>query len=371
MNACFSKISIIVIFFFATTASAQLKNEIFHQRDSLYQGDTQTVRLHFESLIYLRNTEYFDIIEDGQTYFGNLLQLHASYQPYRNVIIKAGVQTRQDYGSNKLLSVNPVFSVSIFKHKWRHNFGMLQATTNLGLIEPMFNIDRAITNRIENGIQSIYKNGHTNFTNWLVWTEPTYRYASNQEQFNTGFVWNKNILTNKNWSLIFPLQGTLVHRGGQINETSTPIYSRMNVATGAKLGLQLTHDFSMRTEHYWLHSEDFSPTITQPYKNGNASWHTLSFQYRKTELMFNYWAGREWQTPIGTQIYNNFNFYDIYKYRQVRHMLMGRLLYFTKVKENLMLDLRLEPFYDFEYKFFQYSYSVYLRWNFTKALGKI
>ncbi len=124
-------------------ARAQLINEVFEQKDSLLPNDSQTVRLHFESLNYLRNTEYFDIIEDGQTYFGVLLQMHLSYQPHKNVMIRAGLQTRQDFGSSEIHEVAPVFSVSIFKKKWRHNFGMLEATTNLGLIEPMLNIDRA------------------------------------------------------------------------------------------------------------------------------------------------------------------------------------------------------------------------------------
>lgn len=367
----FPKLLFFILITSSLTVKGQLRNEIFSQNDSLMPGDTQTVRLHIESMNFLRNTEYFDIIEDGQTYFGLLLQLHASYQPYKNVLIKGGIQTQQDYGNNQLRSISPVFSVSIFKDKWRHNFGMLQGTTNFGLIEPMYNIDRAITNRVENGIQSIYRNRHTTFTNWLVWFEPTYRLASNQEQFNTGFNWDKNILHNNTWSITFPLQATLVHRGGQINETPVPIYSRLNVSTGAKIGFKLSPKFSIRTEHYYLHSEDFSPTITQPYKNGNASWHTLAFKYNKLELMFNYWAAREWQSPMGTHIYNNFNAFDIYKYRQIRHLLMGRILYYTKIKDNLQLDLRLEPFYDYEYKFFQYSYSVYLRWNFTKALGKI
>lgn len=350
---------------------AQLNNQVFEQNDSLIPNDTQTVRLHFESFNYLRNTEYFDIIETGQTYFGTLLQMHVSYQPYKNVLIKGGIQTKQDFGSSKFNTVSPVFSVSIFKHHWRHNFGMLQATTNLGLIEPMFNIDRAITNRVENGIQSIYKNKGDYFTNWLVWVTPTYRGATNQEQFNVGFVWDKKIIENSKWRIAFPLQGTLAHRGGQINIGSTPIYSRVNTATGLKIRYNIHSKLSVRTEHYWLHASDFSPSITQPYKNGFANWHTLAVKRNNLELMFNYWAGREWQSPIGSQLFNNYNFYDVYESRRVRHMAFARLFYTQKVYNNLVLDLRFEPFYDFEYKGIQYGYSVYLKLNLNRSLGKI
>ena len=355
----------------AQKAEAQLNNQIFEQNDSLIPNDTQTVRLHFESINYLRNTEYFDIIETGQTYFGAMLQMHLSYQPYKNVLLKGGLQIKQDFGSNRLQSIAPVFSLTIFKHHWRHNFGMLQGTTNFGLIEPMFNIDRAITNRIENGIQSVYKNKGDYFTNWLVWVTPTYRGATNQEQFNTGFVWDKQLKETKKWRLVFPLQGTLAHRGGQINLGSVPIFSRVNTAVGLKLKYTANSIYSLRTEHYWLHASDFSPSITQPYKNGFASWHTLAIKRKNVELMFNYWAGREWQSPIGAQLFNNYNFYNPYEYRRVRHMAFSRLLFTQKVYNNLMLDLRFEPFYDFEYKAFQYSYSVYLKLNLNRNLGKI
>ena len=87
--------------------------------------------------------------------------------------------------------------------------------------------------------------------------------------------------------------------------------------------------------------------------------------------MFNYWAGREYQSPIATQIYNNYNFYNITEYRRVRHMLMSRLMYTQNLNNNMMLDLRFEPFYDYEYGQIQYSYSVYLKLKLEKFLGKI
>ncbi len=368
-----SKICILFVIslLFSQKAFGQLDNRVFAQKDTITPNDTQTVRLHFESFNFLRNTEYFDIIETGQTYFGTLLQLHLSYQPYKNVLVKGGLQTKQDYGSNNLQSIAPVFSVSIFKDRWRHNFGTLQATTNFGLVEPMFNIDRAITNRIENGIQSIYRHNGTYFTNWLVWNVPTYRFATNQEQFNTGFVLDKNIVDKKGLKLSFPFQGTLAHRGGQVNISSTPIYSRLNLAAGLKVKYTFSKTLSIRTENYFLRSDDFSPNITQPYKNGNATWHTLAVKVKNVELMLNYWAGREWQSPIGSQLFNNYNFYDVYEYRRVRHIAFARLFYTRKIYENLFLDMRFEPFYDFEYKGFQYSYSVYLKLNLSKTLGKI
>lgn len=354
-----------------TNARAQLLNSIFEQKDSLIPGDTQTLRLHAELFNYYRNTEYFDLIEKGQTFFGSMFQAHLSFQPHNNVLLKAGFQTRQDFGSTGFISVQPVFCISFFKHKWRYNFGMLQGSTNYGFIEPMYNIDRAITHRVENGIQGIYKSRLFYFNNFLVWHEPTYRTSTNQERFTTGFTADRTLLKSNKLSISLPFQGTLAHRGGQLNGNPTPIFSRVNTAIGLKMGVHFSNDLNIRTEHYWLHSADFSPNITQPYKNGNASWHTLSFSKKGFELMLNYWAGREYQSPVGTQIYNNYNFYNVYEFRRVRHMFMSRIMYTQALHRNLLLDLRLEPFYDQEYGRFQYSYSAYIRINLGTRLGKL
>jgi hypothetical protein len=351
--------------------NAQLINKIFEQKDTLSAGDTQSVRLNIELFNYYRNTEYFDIIEKGQTFFGSMFQAHLSYQPYKNVLLKGGIQTRQDYGSTGFIVVQPVFGVSIFKDKWRYNLGLLQGNANYGFIEPMYNIDKAITHRIENGLQGIYKSKNFYFNNFLVWNEATYRTTKNQERFTTGFVGDRILKKSKWLHVSFPFQGTLAHRGGQLNDNPNRVYSRVNTALGLKLNFKIRQKFEIRTESHWLHSEDFSPSITQPYKNGNANWHSLSLNYNGFEFMFNYWAGREYQSPVGTQIYNNYNIYNNYEHRRVRHMLMGRFMYTQAIEKNMFLDFRLEPFYDYEYKRFQYSYSIYLKLNFDKFLGKI
>lgn len=360
-----------LVFGLIINSNAQLRNQVFDQKDTLIKGDTQTLKLNLEFFNYYRNTEYFDLIEKGQTFFGSMLQAHLSYQPYNDVILKGGIQTRQDYGSTGFVAVQPVFSVSIFKNKWRYNLGMLQGTTNYGFIEPMYNIDRAITHRIENGMQGIYKSKTFYFNNFLVWNEPTYRTSTKQEKFTVGILSEKQIINNKNIYFSIPFQGTLAHRGGQLNGNPTPIFSRVNTAIGGKLYFKSANGFTIKTENYWLHCEDFSPTITQPFKNGNASWHTLSFLHKGIEVMFNYWAGREYQSPVGTQIYNNYNYYNVYEHRQYRHMIMSRFMYTQALKKGMFLDFRLEPFYDKEYGRFQYSYSLYLKINLERNVGKI
>jgi len=361
----------IFIFCNIQTGYSQLANNIFNQKDSFFKNDSQTIRFNLEIFNYLRNTEYFDVIEKGQTLFGALIQPTLSYQPYSNIMIKAGFQTRQDYGSTNLFSFQPVVCVSYFNHKWRHNFGSLQGNVNYGLIEPFYNIDRAVTNRIENGIQGIYTSDKLTFNNFLVWDEPTYRTTKNQERFFTGFVINRQLLKKKSVKLTFPLQGLLAHRGGQLNNNPNPIYSRVNAASGLKLNWQISSDMTLKTENYYVYSVDFSPTISQPYKNGHAHWHTLSLKRKNLELMLNYWNGIEFQSPVGSLIYNNYNIYNFNEIRQRRTMIMSRLLYTQKLNSGTFIDLRFEPFYDFEYRQIQYSYSVYLKILFNKVIGRI
>jgi hypothetical protein len=373
MNIKRSLLTIIVCFsLLATTAVyGQLENNILKQKDSVNLNDTQNVNYNFEVFNFYRNTEYFDIIEKGQTYFGSMVQGYLKYNPHKNLMIKVGFITRHDFGSTKLNTVQPVVSISYFKHKWRYNFGMLQGHMNYGFIEPMYNIDRAITNRIENGIQGIYTGKTFTFNNFLVWDEPTYRTTTNQERFVTGFTSEKTIYNKSKNYISFPLQGSLCHRGGQLNPNPNPIYSRINVAYGLKWRSNISPNLTLKTEHYFLHARDFSPTISQPFLNGNANWHSLSLKYKHIEWMINYWHGREYQSPVGTQIYNNYNIYDIYLNRQSRKMLMSRILFSQKLNKGTFIDLRLEPFYDFEYGRFQYNYSCYIKFIIEDKLFKL
>ncbi len=357
------------VLFISHNLNSQINNTVFNQNDSFNLNDTNKILMRYEAIQFFRNTEYFDIIEDGLTYFGHMSQLDFTFYVNKRVKVRAGTLLRHDFGSPKLF-FSPLFQIEIKRHQWKHVFGQLYGTTNLGLIEPMFNIDNALTNRIENGIQSIYNSEKTYFNNWVSWNEIIYRNDTNQEQFNTGFVLDKRIFKKKQTKILIPLQGTLVHRGGQINVTPKPIYTRINISTGLKLHQGLNKNTMLKMESYALYSNDFSPTISQPYNDGYAFWNSISLKVKSFETYVQYWHGREYQSPIGTQIFNNYNIYDVVKKRQLRDMLMLRMMYQKQIFKNMYLDLRLEPLYDFQYKFVQYSYSCYLKMNLDRRIAR-
>jgi hypothetical protein len=58
-----SRFALTLCFACSFNASAQLENLIFNQNDSVLSNDTQSVRLNVEMFNYLRNTEYFDLME--------------------------------------------------------------------------------------------------------------------------------------------------------------------------------------------------------------------------------------------------------------------------------------------------------------------
>lgn len=57
-----------LVFGLIINSNAQLRNQVFDQKDTLIKGDTQTLKLNLEFFNYYRNTEYFDLIEKGQTF---------------------------------------------------------------------------------------------------------------------------------------------------------------------------------------------------------------------------------------------------------------------------------------------------------------
>lgn len=60
-----------LVFGLIINSNAQLRNQVFDQKDTLIKGDTQTLKLNLEFFNYYRNTEYFDLIEKGQTFWFN------------------------------------------------------------------------------------------------------------------------------------------------------------------------------------------------------------------------------------------------------------------------------------------------------------
>ena len=50
---------------------------------------------------------------------------------------------------------------------------------------------------------------------------------------------------------------------------------------------------------------------------------------------------------------------------------MSRVLFSQKLNKGTCIDLRLEPFYDFEYGKFQYNYSCYIKFIIEDKLFKL
>ncbi|MBC7425150.1 MAG: hypothetical protein H7321_01340 [Bacteroidia bacterium] len=350
-----------------------MDNKIFNMSDTIVSSDTGKVKLHINTLNFFRNTEYFTPIDEGQTFIGFQGQADVSYQPYKNLRIHGGIYIQKDYGTNGFTLVQPIFRITYRPGKWQYNLGQLDGSTNHRLIEPLFNIDRAITNKLENGLQAKYSGKKLWLDGWLNWEKATYHEANVQEQFTIGASVRLDILKRKKIEIVMPFQNILNHRGGQIDITGNPIVSRMNTAIGisAICNIFKTRIRNFKLEQYYVASNDFSPALTQPYKNGHGFLSTLSVSTKNTTLMLNYWNGTEYQSGRGTLIYNSYAFYDVYYHERFRELIFVRFLYYKNIYKNLNFDFRAEPIYDLINHEIQYSYSVYLSYKVSFGLGKI
>src|SRR5205085_2701664 len=133
-------------------------------------SDTNRFGLSIAATPYMRNTEYFNRIEQGRTLFGYQLQPTFFYQPGKHVRVDAGMFLRNDFGGkNPYVQALPVFTLKLRNNHFSLLFGTLEGSLSHRLIEPMYNIERFITNRVENGFQLKVDAPKQFFDAWINW----------------------------------------------------------------------------------------------------------------------------------------------------------------------------------------------------------
>jgi hypothetical protein len=378
----FRKISfafIIIIAITTTTAFSQLDNKILSNELTINAKDSNKLFFSFNSLNFLRKTEYFGDIEFGKTMFGYSLNPKLVYYPNQYVRIDVGGLFRKDYGNDEFKIVAPTFSVKVSKNGFSGIFGNYEGGMTHQYIEPLFNIDYAITKPLENGLQLKISKKKVWSDTWIDWQKMIYQNSPFKEEISAG---TSNVFTvlgaDKKFRISIPLQAIIHHFGGQIDTThSTPLSTTINTASG----LRFSYFFSdgsffkeLRSDNYYVTYYEESPKKRQVYAGGDAIYLNLLLKTKHIGVMASYWSGDQYIAPNGTQIFESINRNEptrsTYKEPQ-RQLLFLRLLYEKQLYKGLNMDVRFEPFYEFNRKAVDFSYSIYLKYNLNVKLATI
>lgn len=361
--------------FFRLGALAQLPNEAFEFRRPLVPADSQRVKLGIYMLGFNKNNEYFNKIADGYTLFGFQAVPYLTYQPTKRLRIDAGLLARKDFGNPAISAVEPLISIRYEQGPFNVVFGTLEGSLNHRLIEPIYDFERVMLDRLEEGLQFLYFKPKTFLDIWINWERMIYRGSPYQEEVSGGFSFNQQLLGNERWKLKLPLQFLAYHKGGQIDRARQPLETFVNAAAG----LELRKDWekgllrSLRFQPYAVWYKDFSHELQQPYTEGHGWYVNLAAASRHFEAMLSYWQGEGYMGIKGGALYQSVS--STYRWPEHtedrRELLILRLMLQVPVARNLEVSTRFEPYYDLVHNKFEFSHGMYLNYKTNFNLFRI
>lgn len=355
----------------ASTGWCQLNNLVFEDRLRMEQADSGKVFVGVNTLGFFKNNEYKQTIIEGYTLFGYQVEPYLSFHPVKNVRVDAGVFLQQDFGSSKISTSVPVFSIKWASKEFAVIFGTIEGALNHRLIEPLFDFERVLNNRLETGVQFQFNREDFFVDTWFDWQYMQHQNDSRQEQFVAGFSAQKRILRLGSGSVSIPVQAVARHQGGQLDTAGLAIQTVVNTAMGIHWQQPLNGWAKEITLNgFYVFDRDLSLT-RQRYLDGDGIYFNGMVSTRfGLDMMASYWQAREFISVEGGKIYQSLSVQDGLTVQPSPKLLILRFLYNYEVADNLWLSLRYEPFYDLAFSSFQYSYGFYINYRARYPLTK-
>lgn len=352
---------------------AQLPNDVLSDSTDWVQPTNKPFSFSLNNTNYMRNTEYFNRIEEGRTLFGYQLHPRISYRAHPAIKLETGVWLRHDFGGNNpFTEALPTFSLRAKGNYSELIFGTLDGALSHGLLEPMLDINAVITQRIENGFQFKFKRGALKADNWINWQNYIEPGAFDKERFTAGINWNLRLFENNQARLEGYYMATVFHQGGQIDlDTLQPFLMMVNDAVGVKYQRKLSQDVHWFVDANVLRYIETSDSKLYPEKQGLGYYANLGFANKGFHIMMSYWQGNHFISPGGTQIYQSRSSIDAANYERNRQLFFMRFIYNKALYQSpVMASARFEPIYDLNNGVFDFSFSLYLSYRVSYGFGK-
>jgi hypothetical protein len=259
----------------------------------------------------------------------------------------------------------------------RQIFGNLDGSFNHGLIEPLYDFESGLIDRQETGLQTIIDSDRMFLDLWVNWETMLYEGDNDQEEVSGGISFDYRFDKGAH-KFNVPVQLVLYHRGGQFDSSPDPIATLQNSA----VGVDYTYEFKegsflkeIRSQNYYVYFKDWSPQKDQlAFRDGDGVYLNLTFATEiDLELMTSYWLGREFITINGGQLYpsvsSNYKHPDYVE--QERELIIFRLMHDLHLSPELTWSTRIEPYYHFTSRKWQFSFGFYMNFRTDFFLGKV
>lgn len=355
-------------------AYAQLNNNALLRPIEVKPENANEVRFGVYLLGFNKNNEYFNDIADGYTLFGYHFIPRLTYNYGSLLRLEAGAFIWKDFGSSGFQDIQPVFTAKIQKENWALLFGTLEGNLNHGYIEPLYDFERVINNRLESGMQFLYNTDRVDLDAWIDWNKMIYSFDPDREIINGGastafelYKAGGRLGAGDTTLLTLPFQFTAQHKGGQIDTSTLPLVTVVNLALGIEAERELPFHIVSRvyTKNYLVGFKDYSNVYQLPYKEGYGIYLNVGIDTKYQDVMLSYWYGDSYVTEVGGKLYQSASTRPAAPdyLQQKRRLLILRLMKDVKLMESVNLALRLEPVLDLDIPKLEFSNSFYLTFN--------
>lgn len=355
------------------TGSAQIEYPIFKDMATLRVEDTGKLSLQIDNLNYLRNYEYSGDIPLSYTLLGYQFIPQLKYQLNANFQLKGGIFLRREFGRDGFQQIAPVLTAKYQKKGFSMLLGTLEGALNHRFIEPIYDVESVINDRLEQGVQFIFNKKHLWLDWYIDWEKAIVQNSPYREEFTTGISSRIKLSHTDKLNVELPLQVMVAHKGGQIDTSGLPVESLLNTAVGASITCNTNRSFlkALRTEHYFAYYKDVSGTKAQLYKEGTGLYSSLLFKTKWLDIDTRYWRGYRFHGPRGGALYSSISEKVPGYGEKERELIFLSLIYNRQLFPHVNLDFRVEPYYDIKNQMAEYSYSLFLRFNKDFLLKRI
>ncbi len=362
---------------FTRHSFAQLPNQTLNWPLTADSASVKKLGFRLNALAFVKNNEYFGPIADGYTLFGYQLNPQLTYQPAPNVLLAGGVFVQKNFGEPDFVQrIVPTFTIQFQRRHWLYRFGTLDGATSHRLIEPLYNFERLLRARIENGLQVVHQTDRAFLDAWVSYPQNALPGYTRQEQFWGGISseWQLGKAVRGStfdFQLSTPVQLTAFHEGGQNLAIPATVRTALNGAAALSLSWKTTHKQAfVQGGRLDLYGTFYTETADQTF-SGTGFYPNLRLDLRPFSVLFSYWNGHTYRAEYGGDLYQSYSrFFGSSRIEARRSLLIVRFLRDFEIADGLTATVRIEPHYDFGNGLFEHSEGVYLTYRFGTRLGR-
>jgi len=338
---------------------------------------------HWGMLHYNKDNEYLQRINPGETLFGNMawafITRSVAKEGDEQVLLTLGGLAKVDFGGYETkLRFNPLIQLILHAKQGILTVGSIPSHTQHLMPEPMINYDLAFKKPVEYGFQFYKNTKHLVLESWLDWRQAIDTQTFRQEIISFGTRIEYQLFKDeaKNFhALNAKASGylLLLHKGGEGFRYLLPLANRGTYAAGFTLFTQQRNtsleNYSstpkFKLECLAFYQKDFSPRLSQPFREGTAVMINMGIKLTKTQyLVLTAYQANKFTTPLGASFYQCVNENNIMYFNPVRKIISARYIQqIHMISQNFQIESRLEPIYDLDQKHLLYSLGLYLKYS--------